>query len=229
MRRTILLAVALCVTLAAPAWSQELDQTQALSGILVYVSGSDLVVRLDDGTVKAYLAAPGATVAADGNEVTLRNAVPGQRLAGTLTTLAPPATVESVRTVKGRVWYVSPPGSVILTLPEGNAQYRVPEGQKFSVDGLEKTVWDLEKGMEITATVVQTAPRQETASGKQASGKAPPVATPEVQGALLFEELAEAAELLMPELPQTGGPLPFAGFLGLLLIGASAALRLIRA
>ncbi len=238
MRPMLLLAT--CFALASGALSQEAGQTQApqgpsptqahaLSGTVVYVSGNDLVVRLDDGPVKFYNVAPGASATVDGNEIAIKDVAPGMRLTRTLTTSAAPATVEAVRIIKGRVWYVDPPGSVILTLAEGNTQYRVPEGQKFDVDGMETTVWDLQKGMEITATVVQTAPGTETVPGKRAADKTSPVATPEFQGALLFEELAEVAELPMPELPQTGSPLPFLGLLGLLLIGASAVLRLIRA
>ena len=39
------------------------------------------------------------------------------------------------------------PSSVILTLPDNtNKQYKVPKGQKFMIDGQEKTVFDLRKG-----------------------------------------------------------------------------------
>jgi len=240
MRRTILFAAAVCFALASGAWAQDTSQTQAvqgssttqtqtLSGTVVYVSGNDLVVRLDDGHVKAYNLTPGATATVEEKEVAVKDVVPGMRLAGTITTTTNPTTVESARIIKGRVWYVDPPSSVILTLPEGNTQYRVPEGQKFNVDGEEKTVWDLQKGVEIIATVVQTVPRTEITRGKHVAGKMPlPIATPELQGALLFEELVEVAELQIPELPRTGSPLHFLGFLGLLLIGAAAGLRSIR-
>jgi hypothetical protein len=40
--------------------------------------------------------------------------------------------------VTGKVWRVSPPNSVILTLEDGtNQSFNIPKGQKFNVDGQE--------------------------------------------------------------------------------------------
>lgn len=238
MKRAIWLVAAACFTCSS--WAQDTGQTQVpqspstiqthnLSGTVVYVSGNDLVIRSDDGLVKAYNVTPGASATVDGNETTIKSIVPGVKLTGTITTTTTPTTVENVRTIKGRVWYVDPPGRVILSLPEGNTQYRVPEGQKFIVDGAETTVWDLQKGMEIAATVVQTVPSTEIIVGKHVAGKMPPrIATPELQGAMLIEELVEVAAAQIPELPQTASPLPFLGFLGMLLVAVSVGLSLIR-
>ena len=47
------------------------------------------------------------------------------------------------------------PKSVILSLPDNTNQvFNVPDHAKFTIDGGEKTVFDLKKGMKIKATVV---------------------------------------------------------------------------
>jgi hypothetical protein len=43
---------------------------------------------------------------------------------------------------------VTPPISVILTLENGeNQAFKIPEGQKFTVNGQEVDAWGLKKGM----------------------------------------------------------------------------------
>jgi len=243
MKRATLLIAAVCLVIAGSGWAQDTTRTeiipgtstattQTVSGTVLYVAGNDLVIKLDDGQVKHYTAPPGASAMVDGKEITIKDVVPGVRLTRTITTTETPRTVETVRTIKGTLWFVSPPYSVILSLPEGNKQYRVPEGQKFTIDGQSGfTVWDLKKGMTVEATVVKSAPETVVTASKSITAKLPPPppATPEVQGALLIEEaVAEVAEMLPPALPQTGSLTPALAFVGLVLTTASLVLRLVR-
>jgi hypothetical protein len=81
------------------------------------------------------------------------------KLQRTIVTTATPRTVTTVRTIQGKVWQVSAPNSVILTLPDNtNKQYRIPKDQKFMIDGREVTAFELKKGMNVSATVLTAVP-----------------------------------------------------------------------
>lgn len=240
LRRMLVLVVAIGLAAAFGALAQDTSKTEVmtgqattttatLSGTIVYVAGNELVVRLDSGEVKDFQVAPNATATTeDGTEVTIRDAKPGMRLTSTLTITTAPQTIETIRTIKGKVWNVQPPSLVILTLPEGNRQFRVPDGQKFTIDGNEATIWDLRNGQEVTATVIKTVPETVASLSKKVAAKLPPP-TPPVEGALLVEEEAQVAEASPPPaLPATGSMVPLLGLLGVLLTGASLGLSLIR-
>lgn len=206
--------------------------TTEVSGTIVYVAGNDLVLRLDSGEVRHFQLPPEATATTEeGTEVTLKDAKPGMRLTHTLTSTSTPRAVETVRAIKGTVWHVQPPSLLILTLPEGNRIYHVPDGQRFTINGAQATIWDLQKGQEVNATVVATVAETVTPPASKGSAKAAPApapATPPVEGALLVEELVVAEAMPGPDLPRTASPVPLLGLLGLLLAGASLGLKLIR-
>ena len=53
----------------------------------------------------------------------------------------------TVKTVKGRVWHVNPPHTVILVLEDGSSQrFEIPEGQRFKVEGQTVDAWGLKTG-----------------------------------------------------------------------------------
>jgi hypothetical protein len=194
VRSHAILCGAIAFTLAVSAQS---STTEKRSGTVVYVSGNDLVVKMDDGQVKHFSVPAGAVFHVDGKDLTVHELKAGTHLSQTITTTETPSTVRTVRTVQGKVWNVNPPTSVILTLPDGtNKQYKVPEGTKFDVDGQESTVFDLRKGMNITATVVTEAPEVTVSRSNVVTGRAPapppkvavtpPPATPPQKGVLLI-------------------------------------------
>jgi Rieske Fe-S protein len=176
----------------------------------------------------------------DGKELSIHELKPGMKLQRTITTTTTPRTVTTVRTVTGKVWQVSPPNSVILTLADGsNKQYKIPKGQKFMIEGQEKTAFDLKKGMNVSATAVTAVPETVVAEQRRTTGSAPPPPpTPAIQGALLIEAPAPApgpaaVAAAAPEppparLPKTGSALPLIGLLGLLCSGLSVGMRMLR-
>ena len=90
----------------------------------------------------------------DGKHLTVHELTPGTKLNQEIHTVSTPQEVTTVRTVNGKVWHVSGK-HLILAFPDGeNKQYTVPDGIMFNIDGQEKTVFDLRKGMEISATVI---------------------------------------------------------------------------
>jgi hypothetical protein len=95
----------------------------------------------------------------DGKPMTIRELKPGTHLTQTITTKTTPSMITTVRTIDGKVWHVNPPSYVILTLPDGtNKEYNVPKGQIFNVNGAKDTVFELKKGMMVSATVVKEEP-----------------------------------------------------------------------
>jgi LPXTG-motif cell wall-anchored protein len=212
------------------------QQVTVQRGEVVYVSGNDLVVRnLDTGEVKSFVVPDSARVTVDGQELSVHDLKPGMKLQRTITTTTTPQTVTTVRTIQGTVWHINAPISVILTLPDGtNKQYHIPKDQKFMVNGQEVDAFHLREGMNVTATVITTAPRTEIAESRSVTGQMPaPPPTPPMEGALLIEEPAApappqapptvAAAQPAPKLPQTGSVLPLMGLLGALLSGIGVA------
>jgi hypothetical protein len=221
-----LVAIAQDTTQTTTSSGPPTTETQVRSGEVVYVSGNDLVVKTDNGQVKHFTVPEGATATVDGQKLSVHDLKPGMKLQQTITTTTTPETVKTVRTIKGKVWQVQPPVSVILTLPNGtNKQYKIPEGQKFDINGQQTDAWSLKKGMEVTATVIREIPENKIAQTRTTTGEMPPPpATPPQEGALLIEEEAPAptqvaqAEQQPTTLPQSASYLPLIGLVGALIL-----------
>jgi hypothetical protein len=219
-------------------------KTEVRSAEVLYVSGNDVVVKLDAGEVKHFNVVEGFQFNIDGQKMTAHDLKPGMHLNRTITTSTTPKTVQSVRTINGKVWFVNPPETVILTLPDGtNKQYKVPDGQKFLIDGQEQSVFHLKKGMSLSATVITDSPIivMPTTRSTVAGNAPPPVAPPEtpaMAGALLIEEAplkakappaeAAAAEPVPGKLPKAAMSMPLVGLAGFLSLAAFAAFRIVR-
>jgi hypothetical protein len=210
-------------------------------GEVVYVSGNDLVVKMENGDIRSVTVPDSARATVDGRELSVHELKPGMKLQRTIVTTATPRTVTTVRTIQGKVWQVSAPNSVILTLPDNtNKQYRIPKDQKFMIDGREVTAFELKKGMNVSATVLTAVPETVIAEQRKVTGSAPPPPpTPPIQGALLIETTpapapapapaqVAAAEPAPAKLPKTASALPLVGLLGLLCSGLSVGMRMLR-
>ncbi len=211
---------------ATGAMAQETSKTETTRGPtstkvevaraeVIYASGNELVVRMESGEVRHLTVPSSARATVDGKELSVHDLKPGMKLERTIVTTTTPRMVTTVRIVQGKVFHVMAPISVILTLPDGtNKQYKVPEDQKFTINGEEKTVFDLRKGMNVTATVVTQVPETVVAQQTKVTGSAPPpLETPQIQGALLIEDAPapaanETAATPAPEQPAATAPAP---------------------
>src|SRR5215472_4740209 len=91
-------------------------ETTVERGEVVYVSGNDLVVKMDDGQIRNFSNIPeSARVTVGGQQLSIHDLKPGMKLERTITTTTTPQIVKTVHTVTGRVWQVRPPHSVTLT------------------------------------------------------------------------------------------------------------------
>ena len=207
--------------------------TEVRSATIVYVSGNDVVAKLDDGTIKHFVVPDSTTVNVDGKQLTVHDLQPGMTVTRTITTTTTPKTVQTVRTITGKVWYVNPPHNLILSFPDGsNKQYNVPDGTMFDINGQKQSIFNVRKGMQISATIVKDSPETVVSSTKTLTGDAPPPpppATPPVVGVLLIEAPTPAPkQVAQAEMPKTGSYLPLIGLLGLLSLGTSFGLRAVR-
>ena len=225
--------------------------TEVRRGEVVYVSGQELVVKMEDGQVKHFTVPVGAHYTVDGKSYTIRDLKPGMHLTQRITTTTTPQTITTVRSVSGKVWHVNPPSMVILTLPDGtNKQFKVPKGVKFTIDGEEKTVFDLRKGMQVTATAVKQEPetlvsRQTAVTGRPGAPAPAPAAAPPPEmppaaqvGVLLVETdtpattapaaAAASTEPAPKKLPKTASEMPLLGLLGVLAVLTAFGLNVTR-
>ena len=147
--------------------------TAQVRGEVVQVEGNDLLVKLSTGEMKTFRVPAARRFLIDGRELTVHDLRPGTTLTATVRTTTTPVTVRTRSTVSGKVWYVSAP-NVILTLPNGeNKQYKVKENVKFMVEGRPGTVFDLRKGMNVSAEKIVEEPDSEITTDTSVVGNAP--------------------------------------------------------
>lgn len=216
-------------------------ETAVRNAQVVYIEGNDLVLKLENGKLEHLMVPDSDRFTINGKDVSVKELQPGTKLTQTITTTTTPRYVNTVRTIKGKVWHVNAPSTVIVSLPDGSNQFfRVPNHAKFFVNGKEKSVFDLRKGMSFDATIVTDETETVVANYKSVVGVAPAPAAPQLLGVLLLQgprpALAPAptptatvtAEHAWARLPQTASPLPLIGLVGLLALAASVVLRLTR-
>jgi hypothetical protein len=212
-------------------------ETKVRNAEIVYVEGNDLVLKLENGKVEHMVVPSSEKFTIDGRELTVSELKSGTKLTQTITTTTTPRYVNSVRTIKGKVWHVNAPSSVIIAMPGGTNQiYKVPSHATFTINGKQKTVFDLKKGMKIEATIVTDEPQTVVEYSKSNVGQAPAPATPQLVGVLLIQKAAPPTEEVasnvsaehVDSLPETASNLPLTGLLGMLGIGSALGLGAVR-
>lgn len=206
-------------------------ETSVERGEIVYVQGNELVVKMEDGTLRHFPNVPeSARAIVDGKEIGIHEAKVGMKLEKTITTTTTPRIVTTVQTVTGKVWHITPPTTVILTLEDGNnQQFRIPKGQMFNVDGQMVDAWGLKKGMAVTATKIVEVPETYVAQKNSLTGSAPAPPPPDAPILVAEASPAQAVPPAAPaQLPKTASLVPLIGVLGFTSLGLSLVLRLSR-
>jgi hypothetical protein len=154
------------------AWAQmELD-TEVKRGTVLYAKGNSVMVRELSGDMH-YTVPEDFRVNVDGRDVPVAQLKPGTELIATITTVTRPRTVQTTEVIRGTVWAVAG-NSLMVTLESGERrQSVVPAGFKFIVDGEEKGVNELTRGMELRATIVQKKQEMVTESTTVVHGLPP--------------------------------------------------------
>lgn len=215
-------------------------EVQVERGEVVLVDGNDLVIKMEDGTIRHFPNVPeSARINVEGKQLSVHDLKPGMKLQRTITTTSTPQVVTTVQTVSGKVWHVQPPNTVTLTMENGqNQTFKIPKGQKFMIDGKETDAFGLRKGMNVSATKIVESPEVISTQHRTVTGTMPPPPPPPADAPMLIlvavpappPTTTAAAEAPAPEkkLPKTGTNLPLLGLIGVLFIGASFVLRFVR-
>jgi LPXTG-motif cell wall-anchored protein len=247
-----LAAATLCLGVGMSVNAQVQTKTEQVAGqaksqvtvekaTVVSVDGNDLIVKMDDGTIRHFPNVPeSARATVDGQQLGIHDLKPGMHLERTITSTTTPLTITTVQTVTGTVWFVTPPTSVVLTLEDGkNQSFKIPKGQKFNINGQMVDAWGLKKGMKVSATKVVESTATEVANQRRITGSMPPPPpAPPADVPILIAKAEPVAPPPAPEtiaaseppaqLPKTGSSLPLIGMLGLLSLMAGFVLRVTR-
>jgi hypothetical protein len=202
-------------------------------GTVELVEGNDLFVKMADGSTRHFANVPeSAHVTVGGQQLGIHDLKPGMKLEKTITTTTTPKVVTTVQSVTGKVWHVSPPAQVILTLDDGtNQTFKIPKGQQFNIDGQMLDAFHLKKGMKVTATKVVETPVTVVTQNQTLTGELPPNQPVLVASSAQPQQQvqpAAAPEAAPQQLPKTASPFPLLGLLGLLCAGASLGMRGVR-
>jgi hypothetical protein len=160
------------------------------------------------------------------------------KLERTVTTTTTPRMVTKVEKVSGKVFHVSPPNSVVLTMENNeNQKFTIPKGQEFNINGEMVDAFGLRKGMQVTVTRVTETPETVQTQELMISGKMPPPPPPPLRVPILIlyqptlpapSAPVETAEAAPTALPKTGSYLPSIGVLGVLMLSLGLGLRVVR-
>jgi len=217
--------------------------TKTERGEVVYVSGNDLVVRTEDGQIRHFPNVPDSVrITVDGQQLSVHDLKVGMKVQRTITTTTTPKMVTTVKTVTGKVWHVSPPNSVILTLEDGkNQEFKIPKNQTFVINGQTLDAFGLRPGMVITATKIVEVPEEVITQQRKITGTLPPPppTPPADQPLLVVTSSPKPAPAAAPEtevasasavqkLPKTGSPVPLIGLLGLMSLILSLGIKIFR-
>lgn len=210
------------------------EPTHVQNAEVIHVSGHELVVKLQNGKLEMLNLEENAKFQVDGKDLTIHELTPGTRLSQDIHTVTTPQEVTTLRTLNGRVWHVNAAKEhLIIALPEGGtSEFTVPNDTVFHIDGQDKTLFDLRKGMKISATVATIEPVDSISRHTVVTGQAPPTPAVAFEGPMLIEESRESpvmtATIQEPAvLPQTGSLVPLIGLIGILCIGLYAGLRIL--
>jgi hypothetical protein len=147
--------------------------TTKLTAVVMYVEGNTLVARMSGGEIRTFVVPDTIKFVIDGKPVTVHDLKPGTSLRATIVTTTTPVTERTTTNLSGTVWYANG-STVILTLPDGkNKMYKSLPGYKFKVNGRDATVFDLRKGMMVSAEKVVEEPTTEVAHNTTVFGSAP--------------------------------------------------------
>lgn len=247
--RGLLAGGALCVAFSLPAAAQvkstetvehgtPTKQVTVQRGEVVYVSGNDVVVKDEDGNLRDFFNVPDSTtVTVDGKQLNVHQLKVGMKIEKQIITTTTPRVVTKVETVTGKVFHVTPPLSVTLTLEDGtNQTFNIPKGQKFNIDGQETDAFALKKGMTISAQRITEIPETVVTQEVKRTGTMPPPPPPPKADVPVLIVAAppapapaeQAKEEAPAKLPKTASELPLVGLLGALFCGVSLTLVAIR-
>jgi IPT/TIG domain len=240
----LVLAGAACVAIAFTAHAQVDTTTKVATagpvkktvnverGTVVYVSGNNVVVKADDGTLRHFDNVPNnVTVTVGGKQLNVHQLQVGMTVERQTITTTTPKVVTTIKTVQGTVVRFKKPNTVVLTLEDGQDQsFTIPEGTTFNINGKQEEADKLRKGMKVSAQQVTEVPQSVVAQQVLRTGVMPPPPPPPAPDVPILIVFAPAPPPIVPEaapvaLPKTASEMPLIGLLGALFLGLGLAIK----
>lgn len=218
--KTLVLTAGL-LAMAPLVMAQTTTNTKSVTVEVVAVHGQKLIYKMD-GVVKEATIPASTRFDMGGKKLTLGELEPGSTVTATITTKTTEIPAEKIVTIKNAdVLHVQGRTVIVRNEDKEIKKHVLPGDFPIYVDGKKLTVYQLKKGMKVSATITEEIPpvtltEQQLSATAQAPVKPEPAPAP-----------APAAEK-PAKLPKTGSHLPLLGLLGLLSMGAGAGLRGLR-
>jgi hypothetical protein len=216
--------VAMIIALSAGVALAQITEYEIKQGTVVSVWGNHLVVKMADGSIKDVEVPDGFEFDVNGQMLPVSALKPGMELTAAIKTTSTPVDVYTTEVKQGEVLAASGRSVIIRHQEDGKAHKHTVDGDfPFWVNGEKKTVYDLKKGMKVTATIVSSHVEMVTDRDVAvfASGGAP-AAKPAAKPAPAPAPAAPAV------LPKTASSLPLVGLAGVALILLGIGIALIR-
>ena len=203
-------------------------------GTVAYVSGNNVVIKMDDGTLRNFENVPDSTtINVGGKQLNVHQLQVGMTVERQTITSSTPKMITTVKTVTGTITKIKLP-QVTLKLEDGSEQaFTIPTGQMFNVNGKQTTDKALRKGMNINAQQVIETPATVTSQQVIRTGVAPPPPpAPDVPILVVYvpapAPAPQVAEAAPAALPKTGSNMPLVGLLGGLFLALGLGLKAVR-
>ncbi len=225
MKKFVFVFAVIAVMALASVAVAQVTSYDVRSGVVVSVYGNNLVVR-EDGVNKEYEIPEDFRFDIDGRRLSVHELKPGMILTATVKTTTTPQVVYHEDVKNGRILKVVG-RTVVVRTDEGTKTFRdVPSDFVFTVDGQERSVYDLREGMNVTATIISEQKAEITTTEVGVTGtNAARVAV--AKKAVEYKKAQEAPPT-ETYLPKTASRLPLAGLAGLLLIAVSIGIAVTR-
>ena len=225
----------LCVTVALASAQQQTSTTETKRFEVIAVDGSNLVVKLPDGT-RELTVPDDFRFTVDGQQLSVHDLKPGMKGTATITTKTTmhPVTVTEVK--NGTVRQVTGSNVMVQTeqgfknFTQGDLDKR---GVKIYKDGKVAELSDLHAGDKLSATIVTARPpravteKEVQATLARAESGAPSAAQAAPAPAAAATSGSEAAPPAR-KLPKTASPIPLVGLVGVLSLFFGVALTIRR-
>jgi hypothetical protein len=244
--RVVLAAAFVSLTATVSQAQQTSTSTETKNFEILAVDGNKLVVRLPEGT-KELTVPSDFRFMVNGQPLSVQQLKPGMKGSATITTQTT-VTPVTVTEVKNGTVYDRSGGSIIVQTPEGFKSFSQGQldkrGVKIVKDGQPVALEDLNKGDQLSATIVTSAPprvmsRQEVQAtlAKPAAAEAPaaarpPASTPAAAApspAPAAAAPASASAAAKPKtLPKTASSWPLLALLSALSLGTGLTLTMRR-
>lgn len=216
-------------------------QVELTHSTVVLVEGNHLVARLEDGRLEAVMVPDDFRFHMDGRVLSVHELEPGMVLTETVTSTEKPVIVKTVEIHEGTIWNVNGENVYIRLKNTNKVQHlRIPGWAPVKIDGVNQSVFNLHRGMNISATVITEEPvnivereartqvRHPVAEPKEAMQEEPKAKMEEPARETTPPATQAEPEPAQTELPQTASPIPLVGLIGLLSLAASFGLRAAR-